>query len=293
MDIKPQSSVIQKVIHHSYAIGDCIMVFGSSYSISNAPDLDFVTSKHTVMEKAGLDAVALTALIRAAEMLGYDDDFDIADRLERGSHDDYTKPLTNYVAHRLSLFRSAVKRAVTPPVNYAYDLGRVTRGSSPSPSSGSLLQDMNYIYPWSATNGFDRRAPYENTAIQEALRAAFFTQQQYHHVGLQNSNQFKSSMEDAPSELEIPAEMLSLAMTAVESVISDHNLNLIKPTDFNATSSSAYRAHLVRLTDFRRARPKRYHRVMHSLFVAATTGHAMHPGANNGEAIDWAGIPDE
>lgn len=55
----------------------------------------------------------------------------------------------------------------------------------------------------------------------------------------------------------------------VEAVLSDHNLSLTK-SDFGATSAPAYRAHMVRLADFRHALSKRYHRVMHDLFKAAT-----------------------
>lgn len=67
-------------------------------------------------------------------------------------------------------------------------------------------------------DGFNRRAPYENPVIKSALRAAFFTQQQYLSVGIQNSTLFKSNT-DASTEYEIPAEMLALTMTAVWSTV--------------------------------------------------------------------------
>lgn len=122
-----------------------------------------------------------------------------------------------------------IKKAVTSSVEHVYDLVQVNAGT-PAPTSRKLLEDMNYIYPWDpkvrrsslrfgnlfmlSQDGFNRRAPYENTVIKSALRAAFFAQQQYLSVGLQNSTLFKSTT-DASTEIEIPADMLALTMTAV------------------------------------------------------------------------------
>lgn len=39
---------------------------------------------------------------------------------------------------------------VTPIIKYAYNLGQGSHGALPGPASASFLQDMNYIYPWSA-----------------------------------------------------------------------------------------------------------------------------------------------
>ncbi|KAI0728102.1 hypothetical protein C8Q72DRAFT_795404 [Fomitopsis betulina] len=270
MDIKPQNGVIKQVMRHVFAIGNRMIVFGSQdlAQTNGRPDFDMLNSMSTPMDKVLLDKIALAALVSAAENLGYgDNDYNVADRLERGSYRHYIKPITTYVAHRLGLFRTAIKKAVTSSVEHVYDLVHVTAGT-PAPTCAKLLEDMNYIYPWDSKDGFNRRAPYENAVIKLALCAAFFTQQQYLCVGLQNSTLFKSST-DTSTEIEIPADMLALTMTAVEAVLSDHNLNLTK-SDFGTTSAPAYRAHMVHLADFRHSLPWRYHHVMHELFKAAT-----------------------
>lgn len=100
IDIKPQNSVIKQVMRHAYAISDCMIVFGSedSAQTNGRPDFDVLNSMSTPMDKATLDKIAFAALVRAAEKLGYgDDDYDVADRLERGSYCHYVKPITSYV----------------------------------------------------------------------------------------------------------------------------------------------------------------------------------------------------
>lgn len=103
MDIKPQNAVIQQVMHHAYAIGDTIIAFGSHNAKDSCSDDSFemLSTMNTQMDKAGIESIAFTALIKAAEKLGYDDDFDIADRLERGSYQAYAKLLSSYVCESL------------------------------------------------------------------------------------------------------------------------------------------------------------------------------------------------
>ncbi|KAH9924054.1 uncharacterized protein B0H18DRAFT_1120129 [Fomitopsis serialis] len=271
IDIKPQSAVIIQLIHFSYGFGDQMVVFGreEDRQLKTAADFSDVNSMLTPLEKDGLDRMAYEALVQAADGLGYGGHGDIAQRLEIGSDEDYAKPLRAYLVHH-------------------------TEDDSTVPDKASLLKEMGYIYPWTSTDGFDRRALYESPVIKSAVRSAFFTNAQYHNVGLSNSNLFSSSMQAAPSEYEVSREMIALAMTAVESVISDSNLNMSKASEFGAPSAPAYREHIARLTEFRRQRPTRYHRVMHGIFKAATAGHVMHSSMRiGGTSIDWEDIPDE
>lgn len=100
MDIKPQNGVIKQVMRHAFAIGDRMIVFGSqdSAQTNGRPDFDMLNSMSTPMDKVLLDKIALAALVSAAENLGYgDNDYDVADRLERGSYRHYIKPITTYV----------------------------------------------------------------------------------------------------------------------------------------------------------------------------------------------------
>ncbi|KAH9914261.1 uncharacterized protein B0H18DRAFT_1125738 [Fomitopsis serialis] len=294
MDIKPQSALMEQVIHNSYTVGDRMMAFGFEDPVDYA-SFDDLQEMTNPMDKAGLEDIALEALISASDKLGYTGQGDVSERLEKGSYSDYVKPLTAYVSHRLGLFRTAIKRAVTPSVEHAYQSMSQTAGNHDVPGGDALLQNMNYIYPWTLSDGFDRRSLYENSLVKPAVHAAFFMHMQYLGTGLQNGGTYASSLSSAPSEYEIPLTMMALAMTAVESVISDRKLGLSKASDFSATSAPAYQAHMMQLTAFRLERPKRYHRVMHDVFAAVTVGHAMHPGMHPGNAakIDWSDIPDE
>ncbi|KZT72033.1 hypothetical protein DAEQUDRAFT_809620 [Daedalea quercina L-15889] len=90
--------------------------------------------------------------------------------------------------------------------------------------------------------------------------------------------------------------MLALCMTVVESVILDAVLKLDKASEFKAVNAPMYREHLIKLADFRRQKPNRYHRVMHNLFKATTweLSLAGNSSANmGGDSFDWSSIPNE
>ena len=61
-------------------------------------DLAWIMVFATPMQKDGLNKIAQQALIKAADIRGYDGEFDIADHLECGSYQDYIKPLVAYVS---------------------------------------------------------------------------------------------------------------------------------------------------------------------------------------------------
>ncbi|KAI0734757.1 hypothetical protein C8Q72DRAFT_791522 [Fomitopsis betulina] len=277
MDIKPQNADIQAVLKESYVIGDRLVTLGDAMDIL-VKDLAWIMVFATPMQKDGLNKIAQQALIKAADIRGYDGEFDIADHLECGSYQDYIKPLVAYVSHRLSCFRAAIKKTgVTSIVHQHFRL--VDSHSADVPNKADLLRDLSYIYPWSAESGFDRRAPYEAPYIRDAIRSSFFsiTGMQYLSVGSANIAYFASSSLDAPSEKEIAPMMLALCMTAqVESVISDAHLQLDKASDFKAISAPAYCQHLVKIVDFHANKPKRYHHIMHNLFQSVTYGPAIH-----------------
>lgn len=56
-----------------------------------------VNDKFCGLKSTGLKELTIASLLHASEEKGFDGEFDIADRLERGSNDRYIKPLTRYV----------------------------------------------------------------------------------------------------------------------------------------------------------------------------------------------------
>ncbi|TFY64161.1 hypothetical protein EVJ58_g2807 [Rhodofomes roseus] len=296
INLRAQDDVMKQVIRYSYNIGDRMVVFGREDDRKSNTDLQMLTKLLTPMDKAGLDRMALEALIQAADALGYTGEHDIADRLERGSYKLYIRPLTVYVAHRLGQCRTAIKRAVTPCAEHMFQLVNDSAdGVDAVPDKVAFLKETCYIYPWTLAGGFDRRALYEGPIVKSAVRSAFFGNTVYLGVGLQNIALCPSSMRSVPLEYEVPPEMVALAMTAVESVITDVHLKLVRGSEFGASSAPVYREHMIRLAELRQQRPKRYHRVMHEIFEAAIGGHGLNAVGIRigGSDIDWNAIPDE
>ncbi|KZT64606.1 hypothetical protein DAEQUDRAFT_741201, partial [Daedalea quercina L-15889] len=152
IELLPQNAEIQQVIRCSYCLCNRLIAFhGWHKNGENVLDLDLAALKTlvTLLQKEGLDLVARKALIDAADSLGYDGEHDITDRLEHGSFPDYVKPLVAYVSHRLSFFRSAIKKAVTSLVQQRFEL--LDEKPEGVPDKADLAKAFNYIYPWSPT----------------------------------------------------------------------------------------------------------------------------------------------
>ncbi|KAH9840304.1 uncharacterized protein C8Q71DRAFT_721998 [Rhodofomes roseus] len=291
---RAQNGNVQQVMSHAYILGDQMMVFGRKDDRGLDITINTVNTMLTPLDKAGVDRIAYEALVQAADVLGYTGEGDIADRLERGVWEHYAKPLAGYVAHRLGMARTGIRKAIALVVEHQFRLTIPAEDLLMVPDKTLLLKEMNYVFPWTSMGGFDQRAPYESSVIKSAVRSGFFTNAGYVGIGLQNIALCTSSLESKPSEHEVPPEMVALATTAVESVIHEHSLRLSKAVEFGAASAPAYREHMVRLADFRQQRPKRYHRVMHDIFKAVTVGHTLHQGLDGGGAIiNWNDIPDD
>ncbi|KAH9830940.1 uncharacterized protein C8Q71DRAFT_862079 [Rhodofomes roseus] len=269
---KAQNANVQQVMSHAYVLGDRMMVFGREEDRGLNVTSDALNTMLTPMDKAGIDRIGLEALIQSADVLGTP---------ARGTL------LTAWNAGRTSTIsnRSRVMSLIFKLTVPAEDAGTV-------PDKTLLLKEMNYIYPWTSAGGFDRRAPYESLVIKSAVRLGFFTNVVYVGIGLQNIALCTSSLENKPSEFEVPLEMVALAMTAVEAVIHEHSLRISKPIEFGAANAPAYHEHRIRLADFRQQKPKRYHRVMHDIFKAVTAGHTLHSGTH-GTGINWDDVPDD
>lgn len=169
MKMTEQNPVMQQVLHCAFKSGDRIIAFGAKDEPVLDMDSAAIRALVTPFEKDGLDGIALKALLEAAELGGYDGDGDVAERLELGSTRDYIKPLVLYasilcvtptyvyspcecpqVSHRLGLFRSAIKKAVTPIVEHTFRLGLGNEPTDGVPDKAALLKERSYIYPWDA-----------------------------------------------------------------------------------------------------------------------------------------------
>jgi hypothetical protein len=97
VNIKPQSKHIQALIHRAVNLGERYIFLGppedDEIAIGDVPNMT------TPFSVTGLHSIAFSALLSAAEQLGYTDEDDIYDRLNDGSEESYIKPLCYHVCH--------------------------------------------------------------------------------------------------------------------------------------------------------------------------------------------------
>ncbi|GBE80435.1 hypothetical protein SCP_0301500 [Sparassis crispa] len=269
ISLKAQNPEIRAVMQRSFSVGCLQVVFGreEDFTLTSETLGDLITPVAT----GGVERIALDALITSADMLGYNGENDIAHRLEDGAIDCYVTPLTSYSAHRLALFRAAVKKAAVGVAIVSLNLVKNT-----SEDNGELLRKYNYIFPKTPEKAFDRSKPFQNDVIIDIIRAAYFTTGQYTNLGLEFPEKFRSSLTTLQDELEVPPSMAALAATAAEAVIQDFNLKQIKGMDFVSKAlDNTYKDHMYLLVEMRRRKPRSYHKLMHHLFVAATGNQLM------------------
>ena len=95
VNIKPQSKYIQALIHRAVNLGEQYIFLGpledDEITISDVPHMT------TPFSMTGLHSIVFSALLSAAQQLGYTDEDDIYDRLKNGSEESYVKPLHYHI----------------------------------------------------------------------------------------------------------------------------------------------------------------------------------------------------
>lgn len=150
---------MKRVLRTSFEIGIGNLAMGYGPALTDPEEAKEMV---TPFASQGIDQISLGALILAAKRLGYDQDYDIAHRLEEGSERHYVAPLRNYVscihagfsttysdsisrlqtAHRLRTYRTELKRAASSAYPSAVHLSTMTAASR-----HKLLESSNFIYP--------------------------------------------------------------------------------------------------------------------------------------------------
>ncbi|KAI1782524.1 hypothetical protein LXA43DRAFT_1068653 [Ganoderma leucocontextum] len=251
-------------------------------------DINIESMQYTPFGVQGLEQYALDALISAAENLKYDGENDIAHRLEAGSSAEYIDPLCAYVAKRLRSYRLTIKAAALQTIPMVLKFS--TLGDT---GIQQLLERSNFIFPRTAQGDFNRAKPFSGDGFAEVIKAAFYTQQQYHDVGLKTVHLLRSTSPRAPHEVEIPPTMLALAATAIEAVITDRVNHTT--SDFAGQGlHQSFMAHLQDILDFRTNRPAAYHALMHGMAIAVMDGtvhtQSIGGGHQGHSRIDWDSI---
>ncbi|THU80570.1 hypothetical protein K435DRAFT_809781 [Dendrothele bispora CBS 962.96] len=159
-----------------------------------------------------LKQIAFAALASSAEDLGYTGQYDILDRLEHGDNDRYTKPITDYVGHRIGMERARLKTTQVATVLSAFGFGDTP--SDPQ-EAAALVQLRNYIYPQDEDGNYDHSKPFEHPVIIKYIRSMFFGSTLYSGIISRNKHLFSSSIIQKPDELEgMFGSQLQLQLTA-------------------------------------------------------------------------------
>ncbi|KAH9946455.1 hypothetical protein B0H21DRAFT_822759 [Amylocystis lapponica] len=291
--LRRQRPEITAVLCQSFVLGAYQLVFGRYIDGDEDPAVigAATSTVATPMVSGGLERIALEALIKAAESLGFDGEFNIAHRLEDGSADFYIQPLWSYTVHRLTLVRTTIKTAATSVVPEVLELSKNSKYRNLE-----LLEGSNYIYPWSAKDAaYIKNELFKNPVIARIIRVAFFTHHQYNNIAFQYPHAFVPIDPTMTSEREIVLTMVAFAATAAEAVIYDHVNHVSKPADFGGQAcDSTFRAHLTLLSELREKKPDCYHRLMREMHktvvgtLAASSGGQL--PSDIVAAVDWDSI---
>ncbi|THV05938.1 hypothetical protein K435DRAFT_960758 [Dendrothele bispora CBS 962.96] len=240
-----------------------------------------------------LKQIAFAALIAAAEELGFDGEYDIADRLERGDNDRYIKPLVNYIGQRIGIERSQLKTMQVATVLTAFGFG----DSAAGPKQASLLVlSRNYTYPETEAGGYDHRKPFEHPVIGKYIRSMFFGSTLYSGIIADNRDHFTSSIPQKPDELELPKSIVALATAAIHAVLQDYARGC-KDNFPTKELEGIWQTAIRILTNLENVNRTRYHKLMHQLYID-TSGAlplAQHGMTNQQiyDTVDWTALAED
>ncbi|KAG1779241.1 hypothetical protein EV702DRAFT_1086901 [Suillus placidus] len=290
ISIKLQSEKVCKVVHGSYERGQHMFAFGLEDDVDLT--IDNVFAMTTAFATRGTDTLAYEALVESADHEGYTGDNDMAERLLSDSWALYAKLLVDYTTRRIHLCRNQFKKAVGVVVMSVLNLA-----ANSTAQNSSLLEDINYIYPWSAKkNKYETSKPFQAEVIKEGVRAGFFVANQYNDLGIKFSYLLLSSLSTAPNELEVVNHMISSVATAVEACILDFNVG--KSSEFVGPShDNTFKAHMLLLLAMKQKKPLEYHKLTHGIYCAViglrSVGSARLSKEQIIAQVDWENMGGE
>ncbi|KAI0822879.1 hypothetical protein BC628DRAFT_1421287 [Trametes gibbosa] len=238
--------------------------------------------------------ISFNALISAAEDLGYGGAYDIADRLENGSEQQYMMPIRAYTAHRLRTYRAEIKKAAASAYPSAVGLASMSQETVRNMHTGG-----NFLYPCMENGKFNYSRPFTGMGLVDVVRTTFFGDANPYKIGHLNISKFTSSLPSAPHELEIPVTMLAMAATAINYVLIDHvnaSTTSTAASEFAGPAlGNAFKAYMSILVKLRIASPQAYHKLLHGICMTATGGQAVNVHGNPTQNdilanVDWDAI---
>ncbi|KIJ58241.1 hypothetical protein HYDPIDRAFT_44560 [Hydnomerulius pinastri MD-312] len=172
----------------------------------------------------------------------------------------YVRLLAGPPTGRVSKIRYSVKSVAQRHVTSVYGL---EKGCSQE-KVNALLEKDNYIFPVDSNGNPIRSKPFQSPAIIRTLQDAFFEDES--SAGIKFASMYVSTCPARLDELELPAAMVSLATTAVRSVIMDF-LSNGGASEFNSYLSASIYERLIKFIDalFQQS-PRKCHKLFSQLY---------------------------
>ncbi|KAJ3755561.1 hypothetical protein EV360DRAFT_72770 [Lentinula raphanica] len=202
-----QNSSIKQVLAKAITHGVFLILSAPNYVYNEDLDSnDPANDEYCPLTVTGLKTMSFDALVWAAEQLGFDGEYDIADRLEKGDPTHYVDPLVSYVVQRVTLERDSSPEGIA--------------------RARELVRETLYLYPLNDKGNYDYGAPFGHEAITRYMKEIFFGNSKFanNYVSPHKRDLFKSSIVDNPNralELELPKAMLAMAGCAIHAILLD------------------------------------------------------------------------
>ncbi|KAJ3752865.1 hypothetical protein EV360DRAFT_88335 [Lentinula raphanica] len=282
-----QNSSIKQVLAKAITYGVFLILAAPDYVFNEDLDPnDPSNDEYCPLTVTGLKTMSFDALIWAAEQLGFDGEYDIADRLEKGDPTHYVDPLVSCVVQRVTLERGTLKGS-SAIVLSAYGIDSSPEGVA---KARELVRETLYLYPLNDKGNYNYGAPFGHEAITRYMKEVFFGNSKFanNYVSPHKRSLFKSSIIDNPNralELELPKAMLAMAGCAIHAILLD--VGESKRDSFPPSGLKTQWHNCMHILDNLQAYSKtQYHIYIHDLYLKASdsVGLAKH-GLSRAEVL--------
>ncbi|KAF8063167.1 hypothetical protein FPV67DRAFT_1672208 [Lyophyllum atratum] len=215
------------------------------------------------------------SLLKAAKHLANEV---MIDRLSTDA--DYVQQLSTILSGRVSAWRVKPKAHAVAAISAGYGLSNVNKLRTKA-----WIKDRCYIYKGDiaeelGTHTLDGTRPYENPTLLSVMEEVFFTGTT--SIGARLPSKFKSSLKDKPDEKEVPIPMLAHVATSVYASLKEREEGARVPADFDsAVFENTYKRHVDFLESIRKDAPKKFHAMMHRIYMKVTSGGQLAASASD------------
>ncbi|KAF8069117.1 hypothetical protein FPV67DRAFT_1448926 [Lyophyllum atratum] len=215
------------------------------------------------------------SLLKAAKHL---DNEAMIDRLSTNT--DYVQQLSTILSGRVSVWRVKPKSNAVSAISAGYGLSNDNKLRT-----RAWIRDRCYIYKGDiaeelGTHTLDAARPYENPTLLSVMEEVFFTGTT--SIGARLPSKFKSSLKDKPDEKEVPIPMLAHVATGIYASLKEREEGPHVQADFGSgVFENTYKRHVDFLESIRRDAPKKFHGMMHRIYMKYSSGGQLAASASD------------